>query len=457
MARLRLSGFGPFEEAELEVKPLTILVGRNSSGKSMLAYLVWSAVAAQPDYDVWARLTYERGAPELSEKILAKVRRGITPLEELKKLIAVELDSLAFALEPTLRELLEKVFAAELRELVHMGKGSAELVVEGERGVRIGFKVEADGVKATVNTVDLSFVESLKAKVRVEAGVPRLVVEAEGRKLCDEVVDSLAGIVKASACIVAYYVTSRLAPFFAGGELGVLFPDSRAGLSRVLLKPYVRPSLVRRAPYPDEHFVEAFFRLAELVAEDNVDLEPAKPLLDELGCSLEPVYEAGAYTVYVKTWTGQRIPLARAPSGIREAAAVVAALTSRGAPYFIVIEEPEAHLHPKAQWRLAELIAWAVNKGKTVLLTTHSDTLLSALNNLIMASRLSSEELKRLGMSRERTLKPEMVAAYLVRPDPSRKASVVERLKVDGEGIPEEEEFARVAEELAQQRALILA
>jgi len=37
--------FGPFEHVEVELKPLTIIVGKNNVGKSTLAYLIWALAA----------------------------------------------------------------------------------------------------------------------------------------------------------------------------------------------------------------------------------------------------------------------------------------------------------------------------------------------------------------------------------------------------------------------------
>lgn len=50
----------------------------------------------------------------------------------------------------------------------------------------------------------------------------------------------------------------------------------------------------------------------------------------------------------------------------------------------IIIDEPESHLSLKKQRLLAKLIADCINNGLKVLLTTHSDTLVLEINNLIM-------------------------------------------------------------------------
>lgn len=49
----------------------------------------------------------------------------------------------------------------------------------------------------------------------------------------------------------------------------------------------------------------------------------------------------------------------------------------------LMIEEPEAHLHPELQQVIARLIINIVNLGIPVWITTHSDTILQHINNMI--------------------------------------------------------------------------
>lgn len=49
----------------------------------------------------------------------------------------------------------------------------------------------------------------------------------------------------------------------------------------------------------------------------------------------------------------------------------------------LIIEEPEAHLHPELQQVMARLIINIVNSGIPVWLTTHSDTILQHVNNML--------------------------------------------------------------------------
>ena len=49
----------------------------------------------------------------------------------------------------------------------------------------------------------------------------------------------------------------------------------------------------------------------------------------------------------------------------------------------LIIEEPEAHLHPALQKQMARLIINLANKGVTTWITTHSDTILQHMNSMI--------------------------------------------------------------------------
>ncbi|MCQ2969612.1 MAG: ATP-binding protein [Clostridium sp.] len=53
----------------------------------------------------------------------------------------------------------------------------------------------------------------------------------------------------------------------------------------------------------------------------------------------------------------------------------------------LVIDEPELNLHPDNQRKIARVIARLVNRGVKVLISTHSDYIIKEFNNLIMLSR----------------------------------------------------------------------
>ncbi|ABL79098.1 conserved hypothetical protein [Thermofilum pendens Hrk 5] len=451
-ARVYVRDFGPFEEASIEVRPLTVLVGRNSVGKSMLLQLVWALTVAMPDLKLLGEAVSELGAGELVGEVLEGVEKGSASRDSFKRLLKLYLEALPGALATGLGRTLEEVFGAGLQELVRSGSGRAVVGVAGSFS-SIEFVIEGGRLAVSRHKPYEGFLDELEVTVPAP-GRLRIIHRLSGVSLYDEAVLSPSDLVDAVLKVLAIYLYKALDIFFEAPGVSVLLPDSRAGLSRILLKPYARPSLLKDVLYPDEHFRDAYFMLAESLAEGKVDTGDLEDFLRELGCSVEAIPEGGVRAVYVNTWSGQRLPLPRAPSGVRESLAVALALVVPEQPWLVFIEEPEAHLHPRAQKALARLIARAVKKhGKVVVLSTHSDYLLYAVSNMVALSS-SPGVAERLGYSAAEVLDPGLVAAYLLRAEGRR--AVVERLDVGPEGVPEEE-FVRVAEELAEERARILA
>jgi predicted ATPase len=130
---------------------------------------------------------------------------------------------------------------------------------------------------------------------------------------------------------------------------------------------------------------------------------------------------------------------------------LILSLAAPETPSLIFVEESEAHLHPKANVELAKVIARAINMGKKVIISTHSDLFLVALNNLIALSRIK-DKVKELGFDENEVISPENVIAYLVKAEGDK--ATVQELEIKDTGIPEDE-FAKITEELLDKRAKI--
>lgn len=82
------------------------------------------------------------------------------------------------------------------------------------------------------------------------------------------------------------------------------------------------------------------------------------------------------------------LPMPALASGQLEAwpffavAATFGAISKDMSFYF---EEPETHLHPRAQSEVMKVIAYLVNRGRRFFLTTHSPYLLYVINNMLQA------------------------------------------------------------------------
>ncbi len=105
----------------------------------------------------------------------------------------------------------------------------------------------------------------------------------------------------------------------------------------------------------------------------------------------------------------------------------------------LVIEEPEAHLHPQAQIEIARFIVMLVNLGAKVIITTHSDYIINEINNLIKLDSLpentQKEILQELDISEYSVLNKDKVKVYLFKEEDS-ESICVDELNVDKYGIP---------------------
>ena len=95
----------------------------------------------------------------------------------------------------------------------------------------------------------------------------------------------------------------------------------------------------------------------------------------------------------------------------------------------VIIDEPESHLDTANQILLARLLARMIQAGLKVLITTHSDYIIKEINNLIMLSRSFKNKRKvvrELGYKDDDFLEPDSIRAYIAEGDGLSKCDIDE-------------------------------
>lgn len=128
-------------------------------------------------------------------------------------------------------------------------------------------------------------------------------------------------------------------------------------------------------------------------------LERLGELLFDLGLTskvaVQPV-SATQVALLVERLPGRRgsgaadlVNMADVGFGVSQVLPVLVALLAAEPGRLVYIEQPELHLHPRAQQALAAILAATAKRGVQVVVETHSSTLLLALQALIAAGQLS--------------------------------------------------------------------
>jgi len=80
--------------------------------------------------------------------------------------------------------------------------------------------------------------------------------------------------------------------------------------------------------------------------------------------------------------------------GVSQTLPVVVALHTAKSGQLVYIEQPEIHLHPRAQFAMAEVLADAAIAGKRLVIETHSSLLLLGIQTLVAEKKLPPELVK---------------------------------------------------------------
>lgn len=465
LGSIRIKNHAFFDDVEIELKPLTIFVGRNASGKSILLNLVWLLLSLEPDFEKWIETLGEVGAPEIMDAIIDKARRGDDIEEEFRELVKLALKTLLGSLEVSFNRGFKNTFGLDPK--IFCGEAGLSIEIRGAYSDRYTVKVYYDEVSGEfkIEYIEPQVFLDLANRTKVKLAYQTAMKTAEGLQksyiydivLGSQLVEksemsSYENVMATLVGTVGSVFHSIVYPWFTAERNTAFSVDGRAGFIRAIMRPWVKTDELKLL-YPDRVFIRKYFYLAELLYDGKIDLDIVRNVLSEVGIrDILARVERGYVTIYVKLWNDVEVPLDIAPSGIRELATPLLALAAKDVP-IVVIEEPEAHLHPAAILALGKAIARAINKmHKLALISTHSDNMLIRLSHLIEASKLSDEKRKELGL--EDFLLPNMVAVYLFKCDKNRKRTVIKRAEVSDEGI-NEEEMSEILMELANEGSLI--
>ena len=169
----------------------------------------------------------------------------------------------------------------------------------------------------------------------------------------------------------------------------LFLPASRSGL-QLLYRYYFAGKTEENLVMP----VKDFLRFLQLYTEDN---RMDKVRLDLLKFGEEhllqgKVVQRGDETFYIESQGGKIVPLYIASSMIHELAPFIKALGATQRIDWLYCDEVENSLHPLLQGEMARWLIRMVNAGMHIIISSHSDTMASRLNNLFMLTQLNKDK-----------------------------------------------------------------
>ena len=99
---------------------------------------------------------------------------------------------------------------------------------------------------------------------------------------------------------------------------------------------------------------------------------------------------------YIAKLSGEKIPVSAAASSVKELMPFLLMLQNGKIKQYnsLLFEEPEAHVHPKKQFLLMDMLARCCNKCMLIQMTTHSDYLLGRMNQLLVLGKIREKSME---------------------------------------------------------------
>lgn len=384
----KVEDFLKIEKAEIDITNFCVFIGNNNSGKTKLMELI---------YGVLAYLTKE--IPQIDYRF--RDNKVVFDKKRLKELIS----SVNKILEEEKEEILQSIFNKEMS----IGNMQLEIPVLDRR-----YEV----IKVTKENVDILYEENIniskmfKDTDKLLENMSLYIINAyeDGGETAGRNI-SIVGIPDkkennrfAKMRINRIIMCDLLGLSESGIDSHLFFPASRMGLA-MLYKEYfnsigpdtkdwiVVKNLFGEDTYQQsDHVTKPVLDFLRFLQGYSYNISSAKKNMDLIEFVNEHLLEGaldeqGDVAAYTPKNSGLRVPLYLASSMINELDPIIKMLTDRNRTSMLFYDEIETSLHPLKQLEMVKLLNRLNNSGMRIILTTHSDTFVTKLNNLLLLSR----------------------------------------------------------------------
>ena len=424
--KLKVKNFGPIRKAEVELKPLTVFVGPSNTGKSYLAMLLYSI--AKTLNNTYPHIGLEIGyhCQEVCRKQKKTWAQVVESNKTFSPIVAKAMLMFAAMFREVWRREMQRCFGEEWQTLAKSnGKWPVSISVVSDNGVVLDLlnpKKDKFPGAAKAARYALSVLKAMDER-RKKRGKKRGVFNPN-IELAESILAAMGFLPRLPGDSVHYLPAIRggimqrhlmMAGTIIGNAAGANIPDSGASVDGILADFLQKLILVGDG----KRLIHARKYLRLVKGEtDNEAGKLSRTIEREIlkGEIVEESSETG-YTVFRYKFASRGrkrdIHLRHASSSVSELAPIVIFMRHYLEPPgdIFIVEEPESHLHPAAQRKIASVLAGLVKSGVYVVVTTHSDMILEQLSNFVHAHGYPETNLLN-EKSGERTIGEDQTAVY---------------------------------------------
>ena len=446
---ISVRNFGPIAEADLDLRPLTVFVGPSNTGKTYLSVLIYALHRIFVEFSGFPSLhilgfLYGFGADSVADSIELDKNR-LETLNKQNKGQPIRFSDLS-------KEVHEQIRFC-LRDLKSYGN---HLETELKRCFdlnSISELIRSPGVQNDKTTISLTTSKENKDLWSFKMGVSESGVTVDDGQINENTIIFPEGWLPPTPRIYFDDIAAFLFKRRKNTEKPYYLPAARSGIiqsHRVIASSLIARSTrssLETSEIPTlsggvADFMQELILYREGARSDDGINSLADPLESDVLAGeiiTKPSPTGYPEFLYRPEGTEQDMRLTRSSSMVSELAPLVLFIRGLVRPGdTLIIEEPEAHLHPAAQTDMAATIARLVRAGVRVLVTTHSDFMLQEIGNLVREGELGEKTSEPASW-----LEQEEVGAWLFQKNGKVKEIEFDRIK----GI-EPMEYEDVAEAL---------
>lgn len=396
---INVKKFGKISEARINISNFTVFVGNNNSGKTQLMELIYAVIKRLSE--LMPKITFDK----IDDIDAYYIRKN-----EIEKLVSYANGYL----KDNINRIIESAFNASIPiEQVSIEVDNIDLDYEIYflTSKTVNYLFSKNIVDDSVLAESLQNNEQIYTALRVKH-MGEITEVVKKNRFSNSIPIEFAKAIELG-CVLADIL---------GGESptsnNLLFlPASRMGLM-LLYKHYFgnendKEKMIRDKNQNSKGITKPVLDFLSFLLKHSYTEKVAKEnreLIDFISNNLIDgrINERGDMPTYTPNDSGIEIPMFVSSSMVNEIVPIIKALTDSDKINYIFYDEVETSLHPLKQIEMVKLLNRLNNKGIRLIVSTHSDTMATKINNLMLLSNLAEdfdkvkEDLEKKGVNIEK-------------------------------------------------------